>query len=252
MITLKSKEQIEIMAEGGQMLARILRELKAMVAVGVTTLDLDAKARELILAAGCKPSFLHYHPYGAKRPYPYTLCSSINNGVVHGLPSDKPLNPGDIVKLDLGLIHKGLHSDSAITVALEPVAAEVSKLIHVTQTALHKGIEQVKIGNTLGDVGFAIAKEIRKGGFYIVDSLTGHGIGESLHEDPPVYNNGSKGKGITIEEGLVIAIEPMVAIGTSHVKQLKDDSFVSADGSMVAHFEHTVAATKQGPRILTK
>ena len=240
------------MAEGGRILALVLQELRRHVRAGSTTKALDKIAFDLIRGAGCKSAFLGYQPHGADRPYPATLCASINDGVVHGLPSDRSLQEGDVLKLDLGLIHKGWYLDSAVTVPVGTVSKEVHALIAATEEALARGIEQAKAGATVGDIGHAIERYVKHKKFSVVEALTGHGIGRQLHEDPNVFNVGRPGRGIDLKEGIVIAIEPMVAMGNARVKQLPDDSFVTADGSLAAHFEHTIAITKSGPRILTK
>lgn len=240
------------MAEAGKRLAIVLRALKAMVKEGVSTNEIDQEAKRLIEASGCIPAFLNYKPGGAARPYPATICASINSGVVHGLPSGYKLKSGDILKLDLGLIHEKFYSDMAITVPVGKVSKDDQKLISVTREALEKGIAAAKSGNTLGDIGYAIGSFVKKNGFSVADGLTGHGIGRKLHEDPYVFNDGNPGEWNVLKPGMVLALEPMVSAGKARVKQLEDDSFVTADGSMAAHFEHTVAITEKGPKILTQ
>lgn len=252
MINLKSSEEIEIMTEGGKRLAAVLRKLTAAVRAGMTTADIDKIAYDFITSAGDKPSFLNYRPAGAAKAYPATLCASINDVVVHGLPSDYVVKDGDLVKLDLGLIHKGFHLDAARTVGVGNITPEAKRLVAVTRKALDAGVKEAKPGNTLGDVGFAIESVVRKAGYSIAQGLTGHGVGRSLHEDPAVFNFGRRGQGEEIEEGMVIAIEPMVNVGRGAIKQLKDDSYATRDGSLSAHFENTIAITKKGPRILTE
>lgn len=240
------------MAAGGAILAGVLRRLEGEVKPGVTTIELDRLARLLITGAGAKPAFLHYRPAGAARAYPYTLCASINDVVVHGQPSVYKIREGDLVKLDLGLKFEGLYLDAAITVPVGDVGARAKKLIQTTKDALAAGIKEAKPGNTVGDVGCAIQKQIEKNKFSVVEGLTGHGIGTALHEDPTIFNFGKKGQGEDLEVGMVIAIEPMVSIGGGAIRQLLDESYGTADGSLSAHFEHTVAITAKGPRILTK
>ena len=240
------------MAEGGRILATVLQELRKEVRPGITTKALDRTAFDLIRGAGCKSAFLGYQPNGADKPYSATLCASVNDGVVHGLPSARLLEEGDVLKLDLGLIHKGWYLDSAITVPVGRVSKDIAMLIAATEEALTRGIEQAKAGATVGDIGYAVERYVKHKKFSVVEALTGHGIGHRLHEDPNVFNVGRPGRGIDLKEGMVIAIEPMVAMGSARVKQLPDDSFVTADGSLAAHFEHTIAITKSGPRILTK
>jgi methionyl aminopeptidase len=253
MVTIKTQQDIEIMAEGGRRLAEVLYELEKEVAVGVTTKQLDRSAYQMIHKLGAKPAFLHYRPNGARKAYPYTLCASLNDVVVHGQPSDDALRVGDIIKLDLGLIYKGFYLDSAITVAVGNVPAEVKKLMAVTKESLAAGIQEAYIGKTLGDVGYAIEQVVKKAKFSVADGLVGHGIGIALHEDPTVFNTGKRGEGEPLEVGMVLAIEPMVIAAKSGATVTrKDDSYASRDGSLAAHFEHTVAITENGPRILTQ
>ncbi len=250
---LRTPEEIEIMAEGGRRLGVVLQKLRAEVRPGVTTLALDHAARALIEAGGDIPAFLNYRPAGARRAYPYTLCSSVNDVVVHGQPSAmRVLKEGDIVKLDLGLIHKKFYLDAAITVGAGKVSAEVKKLMAVTEESLYAGIKEAKPGRTLGDIGYAIERVVRKNKFSVADGLTGHGIGRALHEDPTVFNFGDRGIGMKLKPGMVLAIEPMVAIGGGEIIQLRDEGYGTADKTWAAHFEHTVAITEKGPMILTK
>ncbi len=251
-ISLRTPAEIEIMAEGGRRLGVILQQLHNAVRPGVTTLALDRIARELIIKDRDVPAFLNYQPAGARHAYPYTLCTSVNRVVVHGQPSGYILAEGDIVKLDLGLKHRGLYVDAAITVGVGAVARREKKLIAATEEALYAGIKAAVPGKTLGDIGHAIEKVVHKNKFSTVEGLTGHGIGKELHEDPTVFNFGDKSRGEMLVSGMVLAIEPMVAQGAGEITQLMDESYGTADGSWAAHFEHTVAITPDGPRILTK
>lgn len=251
MITIKTAEEIATMAEGGRILAGILNMLRGEVRPGVETRTLDKLAYKLIKEAGAEPAFLGYRPAGAREAYPFTLCVSLNDGIVHGRPSDYKIREGDLVKLDLGLKYRGFYLDSAITVGIGKISGEAKKLIQVTQEALEKGIEECRLGKSTGDIGAAIEKHVKKSGFSVVRALTGHGIGRKLHEDPNVLNFGWPGTGEELKVGMVLAIEPMVVIGSGETKILPDDSFVTKDGSLAAHFEHTVAITDRGPRILT-
>ncbi|TSC82020.1 MAG: methionyl aminopeptidase [Parcubacteria group bacterium Gr01-1014_20] len=255
MHTLKSASEIEIMAEGGRILATVLKRVRTETKVGVTTKHLDSLSRELIKESGALPAFLGYRSTGSKKPFPATLCVSINEVVVHGQPSKMEIKDGDIVKLDLGLRYRGFYLDSAITVPVGKVPAGASKLISVTKKALDLAIQEAKPGKTLGHIGHAVQSYVEKNEFSVVRSLTGHGIGRGLHEDPSVFNFGKPGTGDEIVVGMVLAIEPMVAMSHppegGRIKQLSDDSFAIADGSLSAHFEHTVAVTRYGPRILT-
>jgi methionyl aminopeptidase len=254
MLILKTEEEIEIMAEGGQRLAEVLRSLASETRAGVTTKQLDRLAYQHIHKLGAKPAFLHYRPAGARKSYPYTLCASLNDVVVHGQPSDYVVKDGDLVKLDLGLIYKGLYLDSAVTVIVGPaekISRETKKLVGATRDALVAGIAEAHVGKTLGDIGFAIAAVAKKNKCGIAEGLIGHGIGQSLHEDPAVFNFGKRGDGEPLQEGMVLAIEPMFTAGDGVTVTRKDDSYATRDGSLAAHFEHTVAITKDGPRILT-
>lgn len=239
------------MAEGGRRLAAVLQELTEAVKPGIKTIFLEGLSRKLIKERDAKPAFLGYRSAGSREPYPYALCVSINDVVVHGQPSDRLIQDGDLVKLDLGLKYQGLYVDSAITVLAGNVSREAKKLTVVTKEALQKGVEQVRPGKTVGDIGHAIQKHIEKNGFSVIRSLVGHGIGRELHESPQVLNFGKSGDGEELRVGMVLAIEPMVAAGGGATRQLRDESFVTADGSLAAHFEHTVAITERGPRILT-
>lgn len=250
---LRTPEEIKVMAEGGRRLGTVLQQLRKEVRPGVTTLALDAAARALIEAYGDVPAFLNYRPAGARRAYPYTLCSSVNSVVVHGQPSPMcVLSEGNIIKLDLGLKHGGFYLDAAITVGVGKISAEAKKLIAVTEESLYAGIKEAKPGKTLGDIGYAIERVVRKNKFSVAEGLTGHGIGHALHEDPNVFNFGDRNTGMKLKPGMVIAIEPMVAVGGGEIVQLRDEGYGTADKTWAAHFEHTVAITEKGPMILTK
>jgi len=240
------------MAEGGRILGNILQKLKTAAKIGVTTKELDALAYELIVDAGAKPAFLNYRPHGAAHGYPATLCASVNDGIVHGLPSERVLREGDVLKLDLGLRYKGFYSDAALTVGIGKISREANNLMKAAERALDAGIREAVAGKTLGDIGFAIESIAKKNGFSVADGLTGHGIGRALHEDPYVLNSGRRGDGELLKNGMVLAIEPMLAAGSGAIRELPDDSYVTMDGSLAAHFEHMVAITEKGNRILTK
>jgi len=252
MAILKTNKEIEIMAEAGRMLANVLNFLTKTASAGMKTKELDEIAYKMIREAGCKPAFLDYRSRGTKKGYPATVCISVNENVVHGIPSGYAIKEGDIVKIDLGLIHKKFYVDAAVTVGIGGIGIKNRKLIETTKKAMELGIKEARPGNTLGDIGYAIEHHVKSNGFSIVDLLTGHGIGRELHEEPHVYNFGKKGEGEKLVAGMVIAIEPMVAVGSGKVIQNKDDSFTMADGSMSAHFENTVAITEKGPVVLTK
>ena len=246
MIVCKSSSQIEQMRVANQLVAQILEELAAMVAPGVSTLDLDAAAEAKVRAAGAEPAFKGY------RGYPATLCASVNEQVVHGIPSKTPLKSGDIVSLDMGVKLNGYYGDSAVTVPVGTVDAEVERLLRVTREALEKGIAQVKVGGRLSDIGHAIQAHVEAQGFSVVREFVGHGIGQLLHEEPQIANYGEPGRGPRLQEGMTLAIEPMVNMGKAAVRLLADGwTAVTKDGSLSAHFEHTVAVTKNGPLVLT-
>jgi len=239
------------MAEGGKILRDILEKLIDNAKEGMDLKSLDWLALQLTRRRKAEPAFLNYHPYGAKSPYPASICASVNEIVVHGLPNNYKLRSGDVLKIDFGVKYKGYYTDSAVTVGIGKISDTAKKIIDATQKALVLGIKQVKIGNTLGDIGYAIQNYVESKGFKIVEGLTGHGIGRELHEDPTVWNFGKPGMGEKLKEGMVLAIEPMVSAGSSQTIQLKDDSYATEDGSISTHFEHTVAITKTGPIILT-
>lgn len=230
-----------------QLVAAILAELASAVAPGVTTEDLDALAEERARAAGAEPAFKGY------RGFPATLCVSVNDEVVHGIPSKRRvLESGDIVSIDMGVKLGGFYGDSAVTVPVGEVPRGVRTLLDVTRQSLEKAIAQVQIGGRLSDIGHAVQSWVETHGFSVVREFVGHGIGTSLHEEPQVPNYGKPGKGPVLAEGMVLAIEPMVAMGRPETKVLKDGwTAVTRDGSLAAHFEHTVAVTKDGPLVLT-
>lgn len=251
MIHLKTPAEIEVMAEGGRRLAYILAELKKAVKAGITTASLDVRARELLAEVECEAAFLHYKPSGADRAFPAAICISVNETIIHGIPSEYVLKEGDVLTLDMGLIYDGFYLDAAISVGVGKISKEAADLLRATRESLEAGIKVAKPGKTLGDIGAAIQERIERDKFSVAQGLIGHGIGRDLHEDPNVFNVGRPGAGEVLKPGMVLAIEPMSAAGKGKLKQLKDDTFVTADGSTSAHFEHTVAITKDGPRILT-
>jgi len=245
-IVCKSAAEIEKMRAANQLVARILEELAAMVAPGVTTADLDAAAESRVRAGGAEPAFKGY------RGYPATLCASVNEQVVHGIPSAKPLVSGDIVSLDMGVKLNGYYGDSAVTVPVGAVDEDVTRLLRVTQEALDKGIAQVAVGGRISDISHAIQAHVEAHGFSVVREFVGHGIGAAVHEEPQIANYGEPGRGPRMAEGMTLAIEPMVNMGRPAVKVLSDGwTAVTKDGSLSAHFEHTVAVTKGGPLVLT-
>lgn len=243
---IKSSSDIAAMRESGRVAARILLELAMLVRSGVSTRQINARAAELVKEAGVEPAFLGYENF------PAVVCASVNSTAVHGLPSDVALREGDVVGLDFGVIREGWCSDTAVTVGVGKVSDEAERLISVTKEALARGIAQATIGNFVGDISYAIQNYVEERGFEVVRELVGHGIGRKLHESPQIPNFGYPQKGEELCEGMVIAIEPIIAVSSKHVK-LDEDSFgyVTADRSFAAHFEHTVAIVKDGPQILT-
>ena len=248
MIIKKTPADIEKMRTAGAAVARCLRDISELIVPGeTTTQDIDGMAERLILKYGGIASFKNY------RGYPNTVCVAVNEEVVHGIPGNRVLLPGDIVGIDLGVIVDGWHGDAAISVAVGGQATpEASALLKVTKEALFKGIEQARPGNRLSDIGHAIQSYVEKRGYSVVRDLVGHGIGRDLHEQPNVPNYGRPAKGVRLEEGMTLAIEPMVNIGGYEVETLRDNwTVVTKDRSLSAHFEHTVAIGKKGPDILT-
>lgn len=251
MISLKSPREIEIMRRANVIVAEVLQELKARVAPDVTTLELDAIAEELTLKKKAVPAFKGYSVGG--RVYPRCLCASINEEIVHGIPSNRPLREGDIIGLDYGVIYDGFYGDSALTVGIGKVSEEAQRLMDVTEQSLYRGIQELQEGKRLGDLGSAVQRFAESAGFSVVRAFVGHGIGKKLHEEPPVPNYGEPDRGLRLKEGMVLAIEPMVNAGSYEV-EIKEDGWtaVTKDGSLAAHFEHSVAITKNGPYILSQ
>ena len=247
MINLKSKREIEIMREASRIVAVVLEELRFFCKSGIFTRELDRLAEEKTAQHGAEPAFKGY------RGYPRALCTSINHQVVHGIPGDIKLKEGDIVGLDFGVMYKGYFGDGAITVPIGEIPEETKKLLQITEECLYLGIEQMVPGNHLSDLSRAIQTHAEGNSFSLVKEFGGHGIGKNLHEDPMVLNYVVNGRGITLREGLVLAIEPMVNMGTDKVQVLSDGwTVVTVDGKPSAHFEHTVAITGNGPEILTR
>ncbi len=253
MIIIKTDSEIERLKKGGPILARILRAVAAEAKAGVSTKSLDELAHRLIIEAGCTPAFLNYKPEGARIPYPATLITSINDEVVHGIPSDRILKDGDIVALDLGLNYDGVFLDHAVTVGIGKIAAKDKELLAVTEQALAEGIAAIAVGGTVGDIGHAIEQYVKPFKLGIVRDLSGHGVGRAIHEDPYIPNFGKRGKGAKLVPGMVIAIEPMLTRGSEEVVLMKDGyTLKTSDGSRSAHFEHTVLITENGAEILTQ
>jgi methionyl aminopeptidase len=250
----RSEEEIRILREGGIHLKRVIEALISEAKPGVAAFDLDRLAFSMTERMGDRPSFLNYKPYGVSRPYPFSVCISINNEVVHGLPTkNKILKDGDVVSIDMGLIHKGLFLDSAVTIQIGSQDTKAQNLIKVTKNALEAAISQAKTGNRTGDIGYVVEKIGTENGFGVVRDLAGHGVGRAVHEEPFIPNYGIKGKGHKLQHGLVIAIEPMLNEGTAEVV-LGGDGFTyyTVDGKRSAHFEHTILILDQETIILTK
>ncbi len=248
MIILKTPAEIEVMAKASRVVAEALEIVKKAVQPGISTEELDRIAEEEIRVRGALPAFKGY------RNYPKTLCASVNDQVVHGIPSRRKLKEGDIIGLDLGAIVGGFYGDSAVTVAVGAVRGTTEKLVQVTKEALYLGIKQAVVGNRLSDISHAVQEHVEASGFSVVTEFVGHGIGRQLHEEPQVPNYGKPGQGPRLQPGMVLAIEPMVNIGRSAVRVLDDRwTAVTVDGSLSAHFEHTIAIQPTGtPRILSQ
>jgi methionyl aminopeptidase len=245
-IVCRSAGEIERLARVNELVAQVLAELKGTVAPGVTTAELDALAERRLREAGAEPAFKGYHGY------PATICASVNEQVVHGIPSKRPLKDGDIVSIDMGAKLDGFFGDSAVTVGVGTIDGDAARLLEVTEASLYKAIDVVKPGARVSDIGAAVQGYVEKHGFSIVREFVGHGIGTKLHEEPQIPNYGVAGRGPRLSEGMVLAIEPMVNFGKPAVKVLGDGwTAVTKDGSLSAHFEHTVVVTADGCRILT-
>lgn len=246
MIFYKTEEEIELIRQSALILSKAHGEIAHLIKEGVSTLDLDKRAEEFIQDHKAKPSFKNYNGF------PYSLCISVNSTVVHGMPSKYELKDGDVISVDCGVYHKGFHSDCAYTHAVGNVSEEVKKLLTVTKESLYKGIENATVGSRLGDIGFAVQQHAESNGYGVVRELVGHGLGRNLHESPEVPNYGRRGQGVKLQDGLVIAIEPMINLGTKHIVQ-EDDGWTirTRDNKPSAHFEHTVVVRKDQAEILT-
>lgn len=246
MVFLKTAEEIELMRESAQIVSRTLGLIAEVVAPGVTPLKLDKLAYEYINDQGAEPGFLGLYDF------PNTLCISINEQVVHGIPTDKPLQEGDIISVDCGAVKNGFYGDHAYSFAVGEVSPEIKKLLRVTKESLYLGIAQARAGNRIGDIGNAIQQHAEQHSYGVVRELVGHGLGRSMHEDPQVPNYGKRGRGKKLQDGMVLAIEPMINLGTKDVLQLSDGwTIISADKKPSAHFEHDVAIVNGAPDILS-
>jgi methionyl aminopeptidase len=253
-IVYKSPEEIDKMRRAGRIVAGTIDRVLAEVRVGITTAELDAVAEAFILEQGAVPSFKGYGGGGGRVSFPAVIFTSLNEEIVHGIPSsERVVAEGDLLKLDFGAIWEGFHGDSAVTVIVgEPVSAEAEKLVRVTEEALEAGIAQIRPGGRLTDIGAAVEQVARGAGFEVVREYVGHGIGRAMHEDPQVPNYGRPGRGPELKPGLVVAVEPMVNIGGWETRQLADGwTVVTEDGSLSAHFEHTIAVLEDGHEVLT-
>jgi methionyl aminopeptidase len=246
MITIKGEEEFSRMARAGRVVAEIHERLRDAARPGVTLLELDRLAAEIIRSRDCTPSFLNYHGY------PAHVCLSPNEVIVHGIPDDRMLVEGDLLSLDAGAIYQGWHADAAITFPIGEAAPEAWALMEETERAMWAGIDQIRVGKRLGDIGHAVESVAAESGFGVVREYTGHGIGRQMHEDPQVLNYGMPGTGMKLRAGMAVCIEPMFNLGSGATRVLDDGwSVVTADGSLSAHFEHTVAVTPDGPKVLT-
>ncbi len=248
MIIFKSPQEIDKMRRAGRVVARTIAEVVGAVRPGITTADLDVVAEKVILGEGATPSFKGY------RGFPASICTSVNEQLVHGIPGQRVLVEADVLSLDFGAIWEGYHGDAAVTLFVggEPPSAEAGRLVSVTRESLEAGIAEIRTGAHVSDIGHAVQGVVEAAGFAVVREYVGHGIGRALHEDPQVPNYGQAGRGPLVRSGLVIAVEPMVNVGSWETKVLADGwTVVTADGSLSAHFEHTIAVTEDGPEILT-
>lgn len=252
MIKLKSADDIKKIRVSGRILAELLALLKKMVKPGVTTQMLDEAARAFLTRRGARSAFLGYQAEGAGSPFPAAICTSVNEQIVHGVPSSYKLVEGDILKIDAGVDYKGYFSDAAFTVPVGKISERSKRLIKTTQKALADGICAAQPGGRMGDIGAAVSRAVRGMGFRVVNGLTGHGVGFAIHEDPIVHNYGTKGEGMALRPGLVLAIEPMISVGSPDIREEPDGSYTTRDGSLAAHFEHTIAITEKGVEVLTQ
>lgn len=249
---IKTPEEIEIIRESCKRLAHVLSAVRDAVKPGITTRELDKIAEKMIRDMGDEPAFLNYKPEGAHTAYPGTLCVSVNDEIVHGIASDRVLLEGDIIAIDSGIKHKGLFSDSALTVPVGEVDDIARKLMAATEGALVAGIAAARGGNTVGDIGYAIEKYVKEHSFVVVEELGGHGVGYSQHEDPHIANYGTRGQGMRLVPGMVLALEPIVNEGTRYIKLLPDGyTYVTKDHKRSAHFEHTILITDGEAEVLT-
>lgn len=251
MVSLKTAQEIEILKKSGAILKSLLHELSLRAQKGVLLTELDSFARSFAKKHSAYPAFLNYRPEGARHAYQAAICTSLNETVVHGVPHQRRLVLGDVLKIDAGIIYEGMYTDAATTVVVGKASPQVKRLINATRKALDEAIALVRPGKTVGDIGWIIERRARLEHCKVLRALTGHGVGYELHEDPPVYNYGNRGEGMVLREGMVLAIEPMFSLSSEDIVQQSDESYASADGSFTAHFEHTVVVTKRGHLVIT-
>lgn len=251
MTSLKTPQEIIQLKESGRILAGLLKKLVNHAKIGTNLIDLDQIAYTYIRDAGGQPAFLNYKPEGAVHPYPASICTSLNNTIVHGAPHNYTLRSGDVLKIDAGVIYEGMYTDAATTVALGRVSLQTKKLLYSTRKALDEAVAILRPGKTLGDIGWTIERRAQLDGMKVIKALTGHGVGYELHEDPVIFNYGNKGQGLVLREGMVLAIEPMFSISSEDIIQQRDESYATYDGSIAAHYEHTVVITKRGHTVIT-
>lgn len=251
---LKTKAEIEIMRRANLIVYEVLSELSALVKPGVCTKELDEKAKELTLAKGAKPAFLGYpsHKPGVQ-PFPGVICASVNDAIVHGIPNEEPLKEGDILSIDYGCCYEGFFGDSAVTLPVGKISAEAEKLLEITSASLESAIKECYAGKRIGDISNAVQSLVERYGLGVIREFVGHGIGREMHEPPHVPNFGKPGQGRILKPGLVLAIEPMITLGSYETRVLGDGwTAVTKDASLAAHFEHTVAITDSGPYVLSR
>lgn len=250
MIPIKEPWELGVMRTAGKKLAEIVASLREQIAVGMATLDIDRMTEEAILKTGAKPAFKGYKV--GRAVFPATICVSINEQVVHGIPSKRTLKEGDLVSLDFGLVYGGYYADTAFSVGMPPVAEAAQRLLDVTEQSLYEAVARARVNNRIGDIGHAVQSYCESRGLGVVTQFVGHGVGRKLHEEPSVPNFGKAGTGYLLKPGMVLALEPMITLGSPRTRVLNDDwTVVTEDGSLAAHFEHTVAITPAGPEILT-
>ena len=251
MVRLKTKKDIELLKKSGRILVKTLRDLEKRAKAGVTLLELEDRAREIIKNSDAAPAFFGYKATKDAAPYPAAICASVNDTIVHGIPHDTKLEDGDLLSIDIGIKYQNLITDAAITVAIGNVSKEDEKLLKTANKALKEGLKQVKPGKHIGDIGHAIEQTAKRDGFHIIEKLTGHGVGFDLHEPPAIFNYGEKGEGIKLEPGMVLAIEPMITSSSGEIINGGDGSFKTRNGTKAAHVEKTIAVTERGCLDLT-